>query len=863
MSRLIVKNLPPSVNIEEFKKHFSERGNITDAKLVHKDGTFRRFGFIGYENGDAATDACNFFNGTYYKQYKIIVEVCEAFGKGEKPLSWREKNKQWREKERQEKMLEKEEKAKMKKEIKAAKKEKKKKLSIKEQLLEQYKDDPGFGDFLKLKDKDAEEETKEAEVDSEQDEGIGIEDGTDHGGTEEKEDEEGDSEEEGESKEKLANKSVSDLDYLNSLKSGVRAVKGADTKKVVKEKEKLHTVIIRTKNMCKTGKRTFTKQNIKAFLKPIKFKSLRIPRGCRLVAYVGFKTEKQMNQALQKDKSFIDGARVQVVKCEEVDNNTNNEHIDLPWYTAQEKLKKAEPVTDTGSLFIRNLWYSVTEEDLRELLEKYGQITELNLPICKYRRRAKGFAQVTYMFPEHAVKAMTELDGTTFKGRILHVLPAIVKEEEEATTEGSSFKEKQQKEKKATAGAGHNWNTLFIGSGAVVDLMSEKYNRSKQEILNSEGKQSVAVNLALGETQIVDETKRFLEDSGISLDAFTTSNIKRSNTVILVKNLPAKTTAQELSQLFCRYGELGRVVLPPAGVTGVVEYLDPSEARKGFKNLAYSKFKYLPLYLEWAPLNVFRSEFSGTSIKPGSEDATSTERESEDAEGRNPVQPDAQPEPDTTIFVKNLDFGTTEDVLKQYFEKIGQVHSVVIAKRNGLSQGYGFVQFMKRSDAHKSIRNMQNSVLEGHTIEIKLSEKTLVAMPKSSRMIQRAGEQTSSKILVKNIPFQATQKEVRQLFATFGELRFVRLPSKMNSQEHRGFGFVEFVTREDAKKAFEALRLSTHLYDRRLVLEWAKDDESVEELRKRTAEKFLASGPARKRTKVVMDPVAHENSDED
>lgn len=36
------------------------------------------------------------------------------------------------------------------------------------------------------------------------------------------------------------------------------------------------------------------------------------------------------------------------------------------------------------------------------------------------------------MFPEHAVKAMTELDGTTFKGRILHILPAIVKEEEEA-----------------------------------------------------------------------------------------------------------------------------------------------------------------------------------------------------------------------------------------------------------------------------------------------------------------------------------------------------------------------------------------------------------------------------------------------
>ena len=44
------------------------------------------------------------------------------------------------------------------------------------------------------------------------------------------------------------------------------------------------------------------------------------------------------------------------------------------------------------------------------------------------------------------------------------------------------------------------------------------------------------------------------------------------------------------------------------------------------------------------------------------------------------------------------------------------------------------------------------------------------------------------------------------------------------------------------QKAFEALGLSTHLYDRRLVLEWAKEDETVEELRKRTAEHFLGGG---------------------
>lgn len=43
---------------------------------------------------------------------------------------------------------------------------------------------------------------------------------------------------------------------------------------------------------------------------------------------------------------------------------------------------------------------------------------------------------------------------------------------------------------------------------------------------------------------------------------------ERSKTVILVKNLPAATPAQEIQQLFARYGELGRVVMPPSGITG-------------------------------------------------------------------------------------------------------------------------------------------------------------------------------------------------------------------------------------------------------------------------------------------------------
>lgn len=43
---------------------------------------------------------------------------------------------------------------------------------------------------------------------------------------------------------------------------------------------------------------------------------------------------------------------------------------------------------------------------------------------------------------------------------------------------------------------------------------------------------------------------------------------QRSKTVILAKNLPAKTSVAEMRQLFMKYGELGRVVMPPTGITG-------------------------------------------------------------------------------------------------------------------------------------------------------------------------------------------------------------------------------------------------------------------------------------------------------
>lgn len=50
-------------------------------------------------------------------------------------------------------------------------------------------------------------------------------------------------------------------------------------------------------------------------------------------------------------------------------------------------------------------------------------MTEVNLPVDRITRKPKGFGTVTFMMPEHAVKAYTELDGSILNGRMLHILP--------------------------------------------------------------------------------------------------------------------------------------------------------------------------------------------------------------------------------------------------------------------------------------------------------------------------------------------------------------------------------------------------------------------------------------------------------
>lgn len=60
-------------------------------------------------------------------------------------------------------------------------------------------------------------------------------------------------------------------------------------------------------------------------------------------------------------------------------------------------------------------------------------------------------------------------------------------------------------------------------------------------------------------------------------------------------------------------------------------------------------------------------------------------------------------------------------------------------------------------------------------------------------------------IYVGNISFGTSPDQVRELFAEYGEVERVYLPTDRDSGQPRGFGFVEMPNDEEGRKAIEAL----------------------------------------------------------
>jgi len=82
-----------------------------------------------------------------------------------------------------------------------------------------------------------------------------------------------------------------------------------------------------------------------------------------------------------------------------------------------------------NKLFVGNLSFNTTENDLQDAFAAHGTVTEANIMMDKMSGRPRGFGFVTMSTPEEAQKAVAALNGATLDNRTLTVNVARPREE--------------------------------------------------------------------------------------------------------------------------------------------------------------------------------------------------------------------------------------------------------------------------------------------------------------------------------------------------------------------------------------------------------------------------------------------------
>ena len=540
-----------------------------------------------------------------------------------------------------------------------------------------------------------------------------------------------------------------------------------------------------------------------------------------------------------------------------------------------------ESLQETGRVFLRNLPYTCTEEEIFDHMQSHvGKLTAVHVLVDKSTKQSKGLAYATFALPEDGVKCIDVLDGAIFQGRILHVLPAkraptnaekntlggvgritVINDDngedndDENDPNNNSYKKQKEHARKADAADKKAWNALFMRQDTVLSAVAAMYGVDKGDLLSTET-EDIAVRVALGEAQVIANTKKELGDVGVNVHALESGaasreNVKiaRSQHSILIKNLPYESEESDLREMCEKFGTLSQLVLPSTRTIAIAEFLESNEARRAFQGLAYKRYRHVPLYVEWAPKDIFKTS-KKNELGDDDDDDDRTTKFNKETSNKDDVEEDPE-EKSKVLFVKNIDFATTDESFLQFFENLckragGKNRRLVSAKiarkpnsdksKSLLSKGFGFVEFESHETASICSKLVSTGIgkLDGKVLSIELSrqkmsreavedDNTNALMMKKKSKIPKG--KSATKLVLRNVAFEATKRDVQLLFNPFGVLKSVRVPKKFDGS-HRGFAFIEYTTQREATDAMEALG-NAHLYGRKCVIERADEDETV------------------------------------
>ena len=283
---------------------------------------------------------------------------------------------------------------------------------------------------------------------------------------------------------------------------------------------------------------------------------------------------------------------------------------------------------------------------------------------------------------------------------------------------------------------------------------------------------------------------------------------------LFVGGLDYETTDAVLREYFEQYGELTDWV--------VMKFPDTKRSR-GFGFITFKEPEMLEDCLSQQPHTLDSKTIELKRATPREDDRRGRGR---GRGGRFDEEESFDPESKQMrkLFIGGLNYSTTEDQIRDYFQQFGELVDCVLMKFNdsGRSRGFGFVTFATSAQLD-DCQAARPHILGDKTLETKrATPRSDSAKPESQMCVK--------KLFIGGVSDEMEDEDIRDYFSQYGKVINVEQLRWNESGKKRGFGFVEF---EDYDSVDKVCLIGRHLLKgRRLEVKKALSKQEMNMMKK-------------------------------
>lgn len=433
-------------------------------------------------------------------------------------------------------------------------------------------------------------------------------------------------------------------------------------------------------------------------------------------------------------------------------------------------------------LFVGSVAEDATEDDLRELFQPCGELTDMYIPKDANTGAGRGFAFVSYSTVDEAIAAMNTLNGAELAGKSIRLDYTEVKEREGGRGIGGSkppslklFLGKISKECSED-----HLREIFGAYGEITDCFlpqdGNDGNKGIAFLSFSSVDEAMAAKDALDGTEVAGDNIR-IDFAEIKERASKGGSSKEPSLKLFIGNISDDCTEEHLRDAFGVHGEIADCHIP-----------QDNGMNKGIAFLSFSSVEEAiaaKVALDGTQIagDNIRLEFSEVRERPGGCGGGGGGGGSK--------------EPSLKLFIGNISEECTEDHLRNAFGAHGEIADLFIPQENDVNKGIAFCSFSSVDQAVAAKEALDGTEIAGKNIRIDFSEVR-------ARPPRENNSTPSLKLFIGNVSEECTEEHLRDAFGAHGEVTDAYIPKDDNGT-NKGIAFLSFSSVEEAIAAKDIL----------------------------------------------------------